>query len=183
MAVNIFKECINPISGESFKVLSFTEDALTMEWKVNPDGYVPFEHVHLNQDELFHVTNGEIRINMDGSDFIAGPGETLVVPKGIKHIAYNNRNEVLHCTVEYKPGLDHDKFMQCFMGLTDDRLIDKKGGISIPRMGYFLTRMKARCMARPTAIPAPVFNLALKVFYIRGVLSGWGILYDKYIGD
>ena len=82
--------------------------------------------------------------------------------------------------VEYKPGLDHDTFMQCFIGLTNDGFIDKKGGINIPKMGYFLTRMKAKCMTRPREIPAPMFNIALKVFYLRGLLSGWSKLYKKY---
>ena len=72
--------------------------------------------------------------------------------------------------------------MECFMGLINDGDIDKKGGINIPKMGYFLTKMKAKCMTRPTEIPAPAFNIALKVFYIRGLLSGWNKLYKKYTG-
>jgi hypothetical protein len=70
--------------------------------------------------------------------------------------------------------------MQCFIGLTNDGLIDKKGGISIPHMGYFLKKMKAKCMARPTSIPAPAFSMALFFFYLRGALSGWKKLYLKY---
>ena len=98
------------------------------------------------------------------------------MPKGARHIAYNNKTEILDCTVEYKPGLDHDKFMQCLVGLTNDGLLDKKGGVDIPRMGYLLIKMKAKSMARPTAIPSIIFNVALRVFYIRGILSGWGKL-------
>ena len=89
---------------------------------------------------------------------------------------------MLDCIVEYKPGLDHDLFMQCLCGLTNDGFLDKKGGIHIPRMGYFLTKMKAKCMSRPTEIPAPAFNLALKFFYLRGLFSGWNKLYTQYTG-
>lgn len=152
-----------------------------MQWTVQPSGYVPFAHIHINQDEIFHIKSGEIRLLIEGKEHIAKAGETIRVPKGAKHIAYNNKNEVLDCLVEYTPGLDHDKFMKCLMGLTNDNLLDKRGGVDIPKMGFLLTRMKAKSIARPTAIPSLVFGIALKVFYLRGILSGWNKLYVKYL--
>ncbi|TND03689.1 MAG: Cupin 2 barrel domain-containing protein [Bacteroidetes bacterium] len=180
MATNIYEPCTNPISGETFRAISFDKDAFVMQWTVQPEGYVPFEHVHLNQDEIFHVKKGEMRVVIAGKEQIAKAGESITIPKRVVHVAYNNKAEVLDCIVEYKPGLDHDVFMQCLCGLTNDGLNDKKGGISIPRMGYFLARMNAKCMARPTEIPAPLFNIALRFFYLRGVLSGWSRLFEKY---
>ena len=180
MATNVYDPCPNPISGEMFRMISFNEDTCVMQWTVEPTGHVPFEHVHLNQDETFEVHHGELKVMIDGNEHIVKEGSSITVPKGIRHIAFNNAAEKLDCTLTYTPGLDYDAFMQCFMGLTNDGLLDKKGGIDIPKMGYFLVKMKARCMARPTAIPAPVFNIALRVFYIRGILSGWSKLYQKY---
>jgi quercetin dioxygenase-like cupin family protein len=180
MATRIYDPCTNPISGESFQAISFDEKAYTMQWTVQAKGYVPFEHIHINQDEIFHVRQGELKILLNGVEYIGTAGESITVPKGVAHIASNNKNEMLDCVVEYRPGLDHDKFMQCLVGLTLDNYLDKKGGIDIPRMGYFLTKMKAKCMARPTEIPALLFNVALKVFYLRGVLSGWNKLFIKY---
>jgi uncharacterized cupin superfamily protein len=182
MATSIYQPCMNPISGETFKAISFDKDAFVTQWTVQPKGYVPFEHIHFNQDEIFHIKNGEIKIVMNHKEHIAGQGETITVPRGVAHVAYNNKENVLDCVVEYKPGLDHETFMQCFCGLVNDRLLDKKGGINIPRMGYFLTKMKAKCMSRPTVIPAPLFNFALRLFYLRGILSGWKKLYNKYTG-
>ena len=182
MPVNIYEPIINPISGETFKAISFSKDAFVMQWLVQPKGYVPFEHVHLKQEEIFHVEKGEIKIIMNGKEHIAREGETITVPLGVAHIASNNTEQILNCIVEYKPGLDHDKFMQCFCGLIKDNLIDPKGGIDIPKMGYCLMQMQARCMARPTSIPAPLFNIALRFFYARGMVSGWKKLYEKYTG-
>jgi quercetin dioxygenase-like cupin family protein len=183
MSVDIFRVSVNPISGESFRGMSFNEDAFVMEWTLQPDGYVPFEHIHLNQDEIFHVKSGELRVLLNNKECIVKSGESITVPKGTRHIAYNNKREILTCIVEYKPGLDHDKFMQCLVGLTNDNLLDKKGGVDIPKMGYCLIKMKAKSMARPTAIPALVFSLALRAFYIRGVLSGWSKFYNKYVSN
>jgi quercetin dioxygenase-like cupin family protein len=182
MPVNIYEPCVNPISAETFKAISFSKEAFVMQWTVQPKGYVPFAHVHLKQDEVFQVKKGEIKIVMNGKEHIAREGETIVVPRNVAHIAYNNIGEVLECIVAYKPGLDHDKFMQCLCGLTNDKLFDLRGGVDIPKMGYCLMRMKAQCMARPTNIPAPLFNIALRFFYLRGALSGWKKLYDKYTG-
>lgn len=180
MSVSVYQTCNNPISGETFKAIRSDKDAFVMQWTVQPKGYVPFEHIHLEQDEIFHIKKGSIRIVMNDKDYVVGEDQSIIVPKGVAHTAYNNSERILDCIVEYKPGLDHEIFMQCFCGLINDGLIDAKGGIDIPRMGYFLTRMKAKCMTRPTSIPAPVFNLALKAFYLRGAISGWGKLYEQY---
>ena len=61
MAVDIFKSVTNPISGETFKGISFTPESFVMQWSLQPQGYVPFEHIHLNQEEIFTVEKGEIK--------------------------------------------------------------------------------------------------------------------------
>ncbi|HWY98844.1 MAG TPA: cupin domain-containing protein [Bacteroidia bacterium] len=180
MAIDVYKETVNPITGESFKCISHDENAYIMEWAVKPEGYVPFEHIHFNQDELFHVKEGEVKVVIEGKEHIGKAGETVTVPKGKKHIAFNNSKSHLKCVVEYKPRLDHHLFSQCFNGLIEDGHYDKKGGPSIPKMGYMIRDMKA--LARPTNIPAPVFKITLGLFGLIGGVSGWGKLYKKYTG-
>ena len=180
MAVNLYESISNPISGESFQCLSITPEAYTMLWTLQADGYVPFEHVHYHQDEIFKVQKGELKVEIYGKTLIAKAGQQIAVPKGARHIASNNKKEVMEAIVSYAPALDHEKFMQCLCGLTLDGQLDKKGGISIPMMGYCLKKMKCQSMARPTNIPAPAFNMALIVFYIMGSLRAWGKFYKKY---
>jgi hypothetical protein len=151
-----------------------------MEWIVQPEGYIPLEHIHLNQDEILHVKQGEIRIIIDGQEHIGKANQTICVPKGIRHIAYNNKTEVLTCVVEYRPGLDHYKFFQCLAGLILDGNIDAKGSLNIPKMGYFMKKMNIRALTRPTSIPKPLFGLALNVFYLMGLMAGWEKQYKKY---
>ena len=183
MPINLYEGFQNKIAGESFRCVAFNREAFTLEWTVQPNGYVPFEHIHLNQDEVFHIKAGEIRIIIDGIEHICGPGETITVPKGKRHIAFNNKAELLTCFIEYKPGLDNYKFFQCFGGLTLDEDIDKRGEINIPKMLYFTKKMKARCVTRPTSIPPAVFNLAINFFYVLGIFLGWRRLYTKYTGE
>ena len=127
MSVDLFSGFRNDIAGESFRCLAFDKNAFVFEWNVQPEGYIPFEHIHLNQDEIFHIKQGEIRMIIDGQEYIGKAGEIITVPKGKRHIACNNKPELLSCIVEYKPGLDTYKFLQCFGGLTIDEDTDKKG--------------------------------------------------------
>src|SRR3990170_7783264 len=110
MAVNLYDGFRNDISGESFRCLSFSKEALVLEWEVQPNGYVPFEHIHLNQDEIFYIKHGELKLIIDGKERIGRAGDTITVPRGKAHIAFNNQAEVLSCILEYKPGLDNFMF-------------------------------------------------------------------------
>src|SRR5512134_3349262 len=104
MTIDLYQPFSNPITRETFRCLSFTAEAFTMEWTVQPGGYVPFEHIHLNQDEIFHIRQGEMRARVNGREQIGRTGDTIVIPRGVRHIAFNDRSETLVCTVYYKPG-------------------------------------------------------------------------------
>ena len=42
-------------------------------------------HSHDDEDELFHVLSGSLRIEMDERTALLGPGDVFVVPKGVRH--------------------------------------------------------------------------------------------------
>ena len=180
MAIDLYQSFTNPVTKETFRCLSSTEEAYVMEWIVQPDGYVPFEHIHISQDEIFHVQQGAIRVVINRHEQIGTRGQTVTVPRGVRHIAYNNSPEVLSCIVEYKPGLDIFKSFQCFGGLTRDCDIDRRYGINIPKMMYFMRKMNTKALARPTNVPGPIFSLLMNIFYMAGSLAGWERLYKKY---
>ncbi len=180
MPIDVFKPITNPVTGETFRCLAADESAYVEEWTVQPGGYVPFEHIHLCQDEIFHIKSGEARFVIEGKEIIGKAGESVTVAKGHRHIAFNNKNEILQCIVEYRPGLDSLIFAQCFLGLILDGYYDKHGSPSIPRMGYCIKGCKA--LTRPTNIPAAVFDIVINLFYFAGKVLGWKKLYKKYTG-
>jgi len=180
MAIDLYQPFTNPITKETFRCLSMTDDAYVMEWVVAPKGYVPFEHIHVSQDEIFHVQQGEIRVLINRQEQIGGAGQTVSVPRGIRHIAYNHTSKALVCVVEYRPGLDISKFFQCFGGLTCDGDVYGRYGINIPKMMYFMKRANTKVLARPSSVPGPVFDLLMHTFYVFGTLAGWEKLYKRY---
>ena len=180
MAINLYNGFYNKITLEQFRCISFDSNAFTIEWTLQPNGYVPFEHIHINQDEVFHIKTGEIRLLIEDREYIGKAGDSITVPRGKRHVAFNNKAAVLTCWVEYKPGLDTYTFFQCFGGLTIDEDMNKKGQISIPRMCYFTKKMRAQCITRPTSIPAPVFDFVINCFYIIGLVLGWKKFFVKY---
>jgi uncharacterized cupin superfamily protein len=181
--INLYAGFSNEITGEAFRCISYNKEACVFEWVVQPGGYVPFEHIHMSQDEVFHIKKGEVTIFIDEKEYIGRAGDTITVPKGKRHICRNNSAGIMTCIVEYRPGLDQYKFFQCFAGLTMDRYMDKKGQINITKMLYFSQKMKAQCMTRPANIPAPFLKLTANLFYIIGFFSGWNKLYKKYTGE
>lgn len=180
MAIDLYKPFTNPITRETFRCISSKPEAYTMEWTVHPGGFVPFEHVHVAQDEIFYVEKGEMRAKVNGKENFSKVGDTLTVSRGTKHISYNDKSEPLVCIVEYKPGLDHYTTMQCFAGLTTDGFIDKKGLVNIPRIMYLLKRFEALSLPRPAFAPEWMFRLGMETFFVLGTMLGWESLYKKY---
>lgn len=50
-----------------------------------PWGEAPPLHIHRNEDEIFHVVAGRMRFRVGDRSFEAGPGETMLAPKGVPH--------------------------------------------------------------------------------------------------
>ncbi|HZH46478.1 MAG TPA: cupin domain-containing protein [Roseococcus sp.] len=50
-----------------------------------PHGDSPPLHIHRNEDEIFHVLEGELRFLADGRELRVAAGETFLGPKGVPH--------------------------------------------------------------------------------------------------
>ena len=62
-------------------------------------------HCHVEEDELFIVTQGILRIEIDGQDpVILGPGELCVIPKGVRHRPVT-QSETVHILLIEKAGV------------------------------------------------------------------------------
>ena len=50
-----------------------------------PHGESPPLHIHRNQDEVFHILEGDLRFVVGGNEVRARAGQTLITPKGTPH--------------------------------------------------------------------------------------------------
>ena len=50
-----------------------------------PSGEGPPIHIHHNEDEVIHVTEGEYEFWLDGAIFRKGPGASVFLPRGVPH--------------------------------------------------------------------------------------------------
>jgi quercetin dioxygenase-like cupin family protein len=62
-----------------------TDGALGVAEAVVPPGGGPPMHVHRSFDELFYILEGSIEFEAGGQKFVAGPGATAFIPRGLPH--------------------------------------------------------------------------------------------------
>jgi mannose-6-phosphate isomerase-like protein (cupin superfamily) len=72
---HVFRLKVAPESGGSF---SLTEATI-------PPGKGAGLHIHEQSEECWYVLEGEYRFTVGGEEFTAGPGATVVVPRGVPH--------------------------------------------------------------------------------------------------
>src|SRR5215469_9490522 len=52
---------------------------------LSPEGDMPPLHVHHEEDEVFHVLDGQVTLFLPGSEVSLGAGETFRAPQGVPH--------------------------------------------------------------------------------------------------
>lgn len=61
------------------------EDRVSVVEHYMPYGESPPLHIHRNEDQVFHILEGTMRMHIDGVETVAGAGETVLAPKGVPH--------------------------------------------------------------------------------------------------
>jgi len=81
-----------------------TGGAFSLFEETTPPRVGPPLHVHHNEDEFFRVLAGRYRFQVDGTDLDAGPGDTLVVPRGRPHTFLNVGDGPGQLAMGFSPG-------------------------------------------------------------------------------
>jgi quercetin dioxygenase-like cupin family protein len=87
-------------------------DGISVLESLAPRGDSPPLHVHHDEDEVFHVLEGELRFRVGNEELRAGPGETLLAPKGVPH-TYRVESERGRWLVTTARG-DFERFVRSF---------------------------------------------------------------------
>jgi uncharacterized cupin superfamily protein len=62
-----------------------TRGRVTVVEFVNPPGFAPPLHRHLNEDEMFYILDGHAEFHCDDTEISAGPGDFVLLPVGLAH--------------------------------------------------------------------------------------------------
>ena len=85
-----------------------TRGRLTVVEFVNPPGFAPPVHRHLEEDEAFYVLSGTAEFRCDGEVFSAGPGDFVLLPSGLPHTFIVSAGEPLRTLQITAPsGFEH----------------------------------------------------------------------------
>jgi quercetin dioxygenase-like cupin family protein len=177
-----FREFSNPATGET---MTFTatpqdgeQDLVRFNWRSQPGGAIT-EHLHPHQEERFTITAGEAHFTVNGTERIVGPGETIVVPVGMRHAESNPGSVAIEGVVELRPGLRSKEMHEAFGGLSSEGKTTSRGAPKNPlQLGATLWYFRQE--NRVTSPPPWVQNLILpplaalaKVFGVRPYYDRW----------
>ncbi|RJP52914.1 MAG: cupin domain-containing protein [Anaerolineaceae bacterium] len=87
------------------------QDGISIIEQWAPYGDSPPLHFHRMEDEVFHVLEGELRIQVEQGERWLGPGQTLLAPKGVSHTCRVESSEGAHWLVITTRG-DFERFVR-----------------------------------------------------------------------
>jgi len=160
----------NPVSGETIEFLQTSADTggelLEFELTLTADGHVPGAHVHPEQEERFHVLEGEMTFRLGARKIVAGPGETVIVPAGRMHRFANRSGAPVKARVEVSPALDMEVLLETTTELALEGNVTRKGMPRPLHLALFVRRFRREVKAPfppawvVTATTAPLAALA-----------------------
>lgn len=172
------------VTGDVVEMLETTNDSkgerIQFRFNIKPGGFKPVEHIHPDQDEIFEIIRGKFTYILDGKKNAAGPGDKVILPKGIKHTHYNDEPYVdLEMVQSIVPALDSENLVESILGLSRDGQL-KNGEPKFLQVMVWLRHYKAKVYL--AKVPAGMQKFLSFVLAPVGRLVGYKAAYKKYSG-
>jgi mannose-6-phosphate isomerase-like protein (cupin superfamily) len=175
-----FREFSNPATGESVQFIAAPkdEDLVRFNWRSVPGGSIT-EHVHPRQEERFAITAGQAHFSLAGEHRVVGPGETLIVPIGVRHSESNPGSVAVEGVVELRPALGTKEMFEAFGGLGREGKTTPRGAPKNP-LQLGATCWHFRNESRATTPPIWLQNLILPLLAALARLCGVRPYHDRW---
>jgi mannose-6-phosphate isomerase-like protein (cupin superfamily) len=164
----------NPRTGERGVLVKApwegSDDSLEADLYVQPGGAVAGEHIHHDFDERFTVKQGRIAFRLDGEESVAGPGETVEIPRGHWHDWWNAGDEEAAARVWVSEGVRFMQMIETLFGLARDGHTNAKGLPDPLQLAMFATEFRDVLVLRrpPAFVQSALFGLLRPIARARG---------------
>ena len=165
----------NPVTGERGILIKAPWEgdgpSLEVELHVQPGGAVVGEHVHERFDERFKVEAGRIGFKLDGEESVAGPGESIEIPRGRWHDWWNaSDDEEAVARVFVSDGTRFILMIENLFGLARDGHTNAKGMPDPLQLTMFATEFRDVLVLKrpPAAVQSLLFGALRPIARARG---------------
>jgi mannose-6-phosphate isomerase-like protein (cupin superfamily) len=121
----------NPVTGERLVLRTTTADSggelLAFDLFVRADGFLVGEHVHLGQEERFELVSGRMYLRVGREERVLGPGDTALVPPGVRHCWRNEGDQEFHAVIELRPALRAELLFELGCRLAREGKLNRRG--------------------------------------------------------
>jgi quercetin dioxygenase-like cupin family protein len=173
-------------TGETFIFVKTNADTqgelLVIDMEIAPGGGATAApvHNHPKSEERFSITQGTIKLLLNGRESIHGAGEMLVIPAGEPHTWWNIGDDELHFRLEFEPASNMEYLFESLCGLSQQGLVNKNGQISPLVMAVGLNQFPdAMYIAGP---PVWLQKMMFKVLAFVGRMVGYKTFYPYKTG-
>jgi mannose-6-phosphate isomerase-like protein (cupin superfamily) len=140
--------------------------------------FTPPAHVHSNVEERVEVLSGRARVRVGRNQWVAGPGETVVLPSGAAHTFRAEGDEMLRFRCEVRPARQMETLFETIFGRYRDGKADKHGQPNLLQSVVLAHDHDGYLAGPPIWLQKPL--IAALAFIAR--LRGYRARYDKYSG-
>ncbi len=127
----------------------------------------PPMHIHYLEDETGTVTEGTLSAEVGGTRVDAGPGQSVVLPKGVPHRWWNQGDVPLAFHGDVRPGIDLDRYLQAVFEVIN------AGPPNRPPLFYMAhVSLRHRQTQAVLIMPAPLQAVLFRIFVALGTVLG-----------
>ncbi|WP_141577651.1 cupin domain-containing protein [Actinomadura sp. WMMA1423] len=128
-----------------------TRGRLTVAEFLNPAGFAPPLHRHLEEDEMFYVLSGTARFLCDGEELTARPGDFVLLPVGLPHTFVVGSDEPLRCLQITTPSGFED-FAAEAGAPAPERRLPEPGPVDPAALGHAAARHHIEILGPPPSV-------------------------------
>lgn len=173
----------NPVTGERY--VTIASGAQTGGAYVEGRGYLPVGarppgvHRHAHQDELITVVSGRIRARIGKDEREYGPGDHVVLPRGVWHDFWVVGDGPAETIARATPALGIELLLATLTGLAVEGKTDKKGRPR-PLQGAVIGQFYREVAEFKTPPPA-VQSIVLPLLAAIGKRRGLRPYYERHV--